>query len=318
MLTYLSPTPSRPARRRWPVAIRHAAWLAALALALAGCGMRLAYTNLDRLIPWVVSDYVTLDDTQREMLDGILAVRLAWHCSTQLPAYRDWLQRVAQVATAPAADAAQLQALGDEAEGFMRTLGATLAPDLVPLLASLSDAQTAELLEAFAERIEDDRETYLDPPAERRRAQRIERMEERLEKWLGELSREQEAAVARWADALRPTTATWLAQREAWRQRLGAALTLRGDSARFAPLLRALLVEPEHGWPHTYRDDLAFNRARTFTLLSEVQALASARQRAHIADELAALAEPFTGLACAAPPAQRAEALSTGVATAWR
>lgn len=275
----------------------------AAVVALAGCGVRLAYSHLDRLIPWYLSDYVTLEDEQRAHLDQALATHLAWHCSTQIPLYLDWLQRAQQLTASPGADAGALQALADEAELHLRTLATTLAPDLAQLLSSLDEDQVGTLLDAFADKIEEDRETYLDPAPEQRARERIARMEKRLVKWLGPLEASQQAALARWSDALRPSTEAWLAQREVWRQRLGAALRERTSGARFAQNVAQLFTEPDRHWPAMHRENVEFNRTRTFEMLAEVHAQATARQLAHLGEEIASLSGQFSTLACTPPAA---------------
>lgn len=274
---------------------------AMLALVLSGCGVRLAYNNLDRLIPWYLSDYVTLEDEQRARLDEALATHLPWHCSTQLPLYIDWLERAHALTARPGAGAGALQALADEAEAHVRGLAATLAPDLAELLASLDEHQVRTLLDAFAEKIADDRKTYLGPTPERRVKERIARMEKRLVKWLGPLDKEQKAALARWSDALEPVTEGWLAQREAWRQRLGEALRTRASGDSFVQAVTLLLTEPDRHWPAEHRLKLEHNRARTFQMLAEVHAQATSRQLAHLGEEIASLSGQFTAVTCSAP-----------------
>ena len=40
-----------------------------IAVVIAGCGPRLVYPHLDWLIPWYVSDYISLDSDQKNMLE---------------------------------------------------------------------------------------------------------------------------------------------------------------------------------------------------------------------------------------------------------
>lgn len=300
--TLTGSTPPRPGPRGVAARLKGIVAITAAVVMLAGCGVRLAYNNLDRLIPWYLSDYVALDDDQRAQLDAALAEHLQWHCSTQVPLYVDWLERARRITASPGADAGALQALADEAETHVRALAATLGPDLARLLASLDDRQVETLLEAFAERIADDRETYLEPaPAERAR-ERIARMEKRLVKWLGPLDAGQQAALTRWSDALRPSTEAWLAQREAWRQRLGEALRNRGADDSFSRAVTELIAAPDRHWPAAHRADVDYNRARTFQMLAEVHAHATPRQLAHLDREIASVSGQFTAVACSALP----------------
>ena len=66
----------------------------AFLVVFAGCGPRLIYPHLDWLIPWYVNDYISLDDTQNNMLQKRLLKQLDWHCRTQLPSYAKTLRAI--------------------------------------------------------------------------------------------------------------------------------------------------------------------------------------------------------------------------------
>lgn len=267
---------------------------------VSGCGLRLAYQQLDRLVPWYVSDYVTLDDQQRDALDSLLADRLAWHCETQIPAYRDWLDQVRSTLDRTHVGAAELVPLGNLAEALWRDLMLALTPDLGRMLAQLSDRQVDEVLRALDKKNRALRREHLDISAEKRLAKRTERMEKQLRRWTGRLSAEQHARLDAWAAALRPTTREWIAQREAWRLRFGEALALRADPPALEARLSRLLANPDANWPPSHRADLEFNRTLTLQLVADVHNLAPTRQRARIADEIAAMRAQLDALACGA------------------
>ena len=65
-----------------------------LLAALAGCGPRLIYPHLEWLIPWYISDFISLDDRQKNMLEERLLKQLAWHCRTQLTIYAEALRSI--------------------------------------------------------------------------------------------------------------------------------------------------------------------------------------------------------------------------------
>ncbi|MBW2478807.1 MAG: hypothetical protein JRF38_02360, partial [Deltaproteobacteria bacterium] len=73
-----------------------------IALASTGCGPRLMYQHLDWLIPWYVSDYISLDSDQQNLLEERLAKLLDWHCRTQLPVYAMTLRALGRDLANPA------------------------------------------------------------------------------------------------------------------------------------------------------------------------------------------------------------------------
>lgn len=268
---------------------------------LSGCGLKLAYQQLDRLLPWYISDYVTLDESQRDTLDTLLIHRLAWHCQTQIPAYRDWLDRVRVTLDQTPVGMVELAPLGEEAEAMWQKLALAVVPDLTRMLATLSDRQLDEILRALDGKNRALRREYLDISQDQRLAKRTERMEKQLRRWTGRLSSAQRAAIDAWAAALRPTTDQWIAQREAWRLRLAEALALRADLPGLEARLRQLLVSPHADWPPTYRADVGFNRTLTLQLIADVHNLATTPQRSSIADELASVRAQLDALTCEAP-----------------
>ena len=64
-------------------------------LLITGCSqIGLTYRHLDLIIPWSLNDYLDLDATQKDWLDERLKEHLSWHCSTQIPDYLTWLDRL--------------------------------------------------------------------------------------------------------------------------------------------------------------------------------------------------------------------------------
>ena len=107
--------------------------LLTLSLVLAGCNrVGLAYRNLDVIIPWTLNDYLDMNAGQKSWFNDTLKEHLAWHCTTQLPGYLDWLDRLQRMADDNQVTDAALQA---------RTTEAKLAIDEVALFdpTSLAD-----------------------------------------------------------------------------------------------------------------------------------------------------------------------------------
>lgn len=277
-----------------------------LAVALAGCSMRVAYSHLDWLLPWYFSDYVTLDRDQRRLLDLRLADRLAWHCRHQLGPYAALLRGLEGDLRRGHIDAAELDAHLARGEALWRELMGVIVPDAGVLLASLTDAQITELAAAFEERNREVREEFLDGTPAERRARRAERMEKRLRPWFGSLQPAQRQLVERWSGALAATATEWLAQREQWQGQLLAALAQRRQGAAFEAALRPLLVAPEADWPADYRGRIDHNRAQTLNLLAALYDGATPGQRERLFGEIDAWAKQFERHAC--PPPRTAAA----------
>ena len=271
------------------------------ALVLGGCSLRFAYTQLDWLVPWYLRDYVTLDAGQRSALDARLAARLDWHCRTHLGDYASTLREAEGLLARSRIDAAELAPYLERAEGWWREVLGQLAPDARVLLAGLTPEQGDELAQAFARREREAREEYLGGSVEAQHADRVRRMESRLQRWFGRMTPAQRDRIAAWSHALQPTTETWLANRVRWQGELLAALELRADARTFGTRLDALLAPQELRWAPAHRAAVAHNRALTLELLADLFNTATDAQRQRLVAEVAALATQFEGLSCREP-----------------
>ena len=133
---------------RW--LIRFAA-LIILSLVLGACSrVGLAYRNLDVIIPWTLSDYLDMNGEQKGWFNERLKEHLSWHCTTQLPGYLDWLDRLqTMVQTNQVTDAA-LQTRTQEAKAAIAQTAREITPSAIELLKGLDDKQVAEMNDAFA------------------------------------------------------------------------------------------------------------------------------------------------------------------------
>ena len=269
-------------------------------LLISGCGVRYAYSQLDWLVPRYVRDFVTLDSIQRAELDARLSDRLQWHCTSELPAYSGFLRDLEQDVLNGGFDSDRLASFAERAESLWRNLLVGIAPDVSGLLATFDADQVAELARRFEERNQKTRTEFLEPDEAERELQRIDRMERRLQRWLGRMNPAQREALAQWSAALEPTTEAWLENRAAWQSRLIALLQEKGESEEVRESLTGLLIAPDAAWPEDYRAAVEHNRDATLRLFARLYELADESQRQRLLRRLNSLAGQFDRVACAA------------------
>jgi len=273
--------------------------LALLALALAGCSAtRLAYSRLDWLIPQQLGDYVTLDPGQRAWLDGRLQDHLAWHCRTQLPAYAEWLGTLRTELNGDPPDPERLRDHVRQLEAFIDAMLVEIAPTAAELAVGLDEGQRDELFARLNQRLAKDRAIYLDPPPDQRRGERAERLERRLEYWLGSLTPEQTARIRQWSGTLPDQNiAGWLENR----QRLQTAvrdLLAESDERSIQLRLTRLLETPALVHTAAYQRQIDASRDQALVLTADLLRLATDRQRARLDRRLDGLATDFQALRC--------------------
>ncbi|SPO56863.1 conserved exported protein of unknown function [Pseudomonas sp. JV551A1] len=268
------------------------------ALALAACSrIDLAYRNLDRLVPWSLDDYLAMNSEQKALLDDRLREHLAWHCKTQLPGYLDWLDRIrGMVADDQVTDQA-LQQRTREAREAIGRVAEEITPSATELLRGMSDAQVAEMREAFREDISERQKKYVDTPLAQQIARRTERMEKRLTPWFGELTAVQKQRVQAWSQALGDQNREWIANRAHWQQQLLLAMNQRND-ASFEPRLATLLQRKESLWTPEYRAAYQNTEQQARSLLVDLVQQSTPQQRLFLQEKLSKVRTDFSELKC--------------------
>ncbi|WP_460156008.1 DUF6279 family lipoprotein [Pseudomonas sp. S2_H10] len=280
---------------RW---FKHIAVVLSISLALGACSrMGLAYRNLDVIIPWTLSDYLDMNGEQKSWLDERLKEHLSWHCTTQLPGYLDWLDRLQTMIESNQVTDAALQARAQEAEQAIAETAREIVPSAIELLQGLDDKQVAEMNEAFAKDRRKRQEEYLKPSLEQQVSQRGARMEKRLNDWLGPLSTAQQQRVTAWSNALGDQNTQWLANRVHWQKQLSAAVAQR-QSAEFLQRIETLLVNRESLWTPAYRQAFARTEAQARSLFVDLMAQSTPSQRERLLKKIEGVRKDFSDLKC--------------------
>ena len=166
--------------------------LFALVLVLNGCAVKFVYNQLDWLIPWYLDDYMEMEGDQEALFENRLQAYLAWHRSTQLPLYAEFLEEVATRAEKQLNEQ-DIQFIQTQTETLADAMIRRLIPDMVDVFATASDEQIAELFEKF----EDDnaifRKDYIEAGEEVQRKQRQKEVLRYAQRWTGKLNKSQVA-----------------------------------------------------------------------------------------------------------------------------
>lgn len=280
---------------RW---LKCIAFVLTVTLALGGCSrMGLAYRNLDVIIPWSLSDYLDMNGEQKGWLNERLKEHLSWHCTTQMPGYLDWLDRLqTMIATNQVTDAA-LQARTAEAEQAIAETAREITPSAIELLQGLDDQQVAEMNQAFAKDQLKREQKYLKPSLDQQIKKRAERMEKRLGDWLGPLNVAQQQRVVAWSVALGDQNTQWLANRVHWQKQFSAAVAQR-HSPEFAQRIETLLVNRERLWTPAYRQAFAKTEAEARSLFVDLMAESTPEQRQQLLTKIEGVRKDFSDLKC--------------------
>lgn len=278
--------------------LRILAALLVLSVLLAGCNrVGLAYRNLDVIIPWTLNDYLDMNAGQKSWFNETLKEHLAWHCTTQLPGYLDWLDRLQQMVDSHQVSDAALQAHALEAKQAIADVARQITPSAIELLRGLDEQQVREMDAALTKDLGKRQDEYLKPPLEQQIKERSERMNKRLDAWLGPLSASQQERVLAWSTALGAQNQQWIGNRAHWQAQFIAAANQRASSD-FPRKMEQLLVDRESLWTADYRQAYAQTEAAARSLLVDVMAESTVQQRQKLVQRIAKVRSDFQALKC--------------------
>lgn len=172
--------------------------VAVLALSIAGCGsfVRLTYNNADWAVRYLANDYLDLSGEQSELLRDRVQRYHAWHRHGELPRYAELLDELSRrVRVGLTRD--DVVWASEALRARYRMLLARAIDDLAPILDRLTPENLAALERRLAESNDKFRREYEIGDRGRHREERLKVLAKRYREWLGELSAEQEARLAR-------------------------------------------------------------------------------------------------------------------------
>lgn len=269
-----------------------------LLLTIAGCSSnRFFYNRLDFLVPWYLGDYVSLEREQRELLDRELADFLDWHQREELPAYHALLGQ-ARGALEDTLTMEEVDLLAVDLQQALDRLQWRALEWLLPLGASLSEAQVGEFLLALREQQSEYEEKYLERDAEQYRVDACESLDDNVRRFIGRLDASQKERLHTACGELMRSDHLWLASRATWIEELER--TLQREPG-WQQRLRDSLATRDERLPAGYREAWAHNRQVMQAAVVDVINQRSERQDQHLARELTRLQADLVALSEALP-----------------
>ena len=263
------------------------------AATFAGCsGVRLAYDNADTFIRWRLLQFLDVHGDQADELDERIARFMRWHRVQALPKYaRD------------ADDAARRLERGLSREDMVwgydvfiahgKEAMRAAADQTAPLLDRLTPEQIRHMEQRVAEENRKFARERLRGSERERREQRARRVTERLEDWLGNLSKAQIEAVKQFS--ARAPLIDELRDRDNKRIQGEILAIIRAHEAKNR--LGENVVDWDKGRDPAYIAARAANVHEFNTMLLEINRLATREQRARVIAELRRYAEEFRAIA---------------------
>ncbi|WP_078084508.1 DUF6279 family lipoprotein [Microbulbifer mangrovi] len=260
-------------------------------LLVGGCSsVRLVYGHLDWWMDRNINKYLDLDGAQEDLLSLRVDEFHRWHRQTQLPRYADYLETLAGNVDDPDTTPAKLIEIEKQVDTFWHSSVVMLSDLLLPLVVQMDDKQIDQL----AENVREEREESL-KKWEKSKRKREKQFRKEAERWLGDLTSEQDAMIDHQLDTTRFDPKRRDTQRQKWADAFIS--TLRSKPQGYEKQLRALLIDPQSLWSEDYRQMQDQLRAQARNLGAEILKSATPQQRAHLKSTLLDYASDFRILA---------------------
>ncbi|WP_252738175.1 DUF6279 family lipoprotein [Marinobacter salexigens] len=257
----------------------------------------MAYRYADWGIVWWVEDFISLSQAQEQRLNADIERLKQWHCSTELPRYRAWLNNIDNDLVSGKPNPEAVSRLQDQLVSFFPPLMQSITPVAISLLSSLSDEQVRELAGNMEENHKKLKEEFLAGDAESIAQARAERTMERAERWLGNLNDSQQAIINIWSESRTGQTKIWLEGRRNWQKALLVALENRREAA-FEHEISELINNPEAGRGDAYAQRTDEGMAAMSSLIQDLLQASQPSQRDHLAQRTSELNGDFKALTC--------------------
>ncbi|MEH6556446.1 MAG: DUF6279 family lipoprotein [Oceanicoccus sp.] len=269
-----------------------------LMLSLTACAAKVSYRFLDWIIAWSVDDYVDWNSQQQQQFDQVVSDKLAWHQSTQLKRYSEFLVQLKQDFQQPLSNELLMERMQEAEQLWVVTLK-EVAPEAVNLLMTLNDEQVDDVSENLTKNIQKMEKKYVVGSPKKLERRRIKEVEKTISRFIGKLDSNQKEIVALWSSRLENTREPWIQSRKEWASAFTQVLRER-QSTRFPGSLYTLLVSPRSIWSDKYKSLVDINIGNGIDLIISLQASLTNKQKKQLNGNIDDWIEAFDELSSSA------------------
>jgi hypothetical protein len=243
------------------------------------------YKNLDWYMVWQVNRIIDLDAEQERYVERAAENYMSWHRVEELPLYRDLLIRIRNMA-ADSLTAVELDSAYTAIKERVQVLMESASDETADLLVTLTPEQI-DGMEKNMEKMNRRFDKQEDEDGSKQRKKRVDRIQERVEDWVGALSPEQEKWLISYAMQMPTSTDYWLEHRR-WRQKQLLDI-LRGkngeDEKKSA--IRSWVVRQDFGKSENYVRAERTAQEATIRFIVEIDRRLTSLQRQYLLEKLA-------------------------------
>tara|TARA_R110000868_G_scaffold163039_1_gene395176 strand:- start:649 stop:1212 length:564 start_codon:yes stop_codon:yes gene_type:complete len=169
-------------------------------------------------------------------------------------------------------------------------------PDLLPIMASLSDGQVDQILAQLKKEQQELIEEYAGKDQAELIKDSDKRIAKQLSEWTGDATDEQKNIIHQANTQRLATLDMWLEYRHEWLSQFEQALKRRQQTDYFTQQMKLLMISPDELKSEVYRDNVTENTRKFGSMLITLNQTFSQKQRKHFDKKLAELVEDLTEL----------------------
>jgi hypothetical protein len=265
-------------------------------LLFVGCSTKISYFFLDWAIEWEVEEYVDLTSEQQDKFDIIIESFLVWHRQQELPRYRDQLSLLSTLTNQQTMTPELWLKQVSMAKAHWSRIFDFVMPDLLPILASLSDEQVDQVLT----QLKKEQKELIEEYAGKDKAELIidsdKRIAKKLSEWTGDITDAQKDIIHQANTQRLATLDMWLEYRHEWLSQFEQAMKRRQQTDYFTQQMKLLMISPDELKSEVYRDNVTENTRKFGLMLIALNHTFSQKQRKNFDKKLTELVDDLTEL----------------------
>lgn len=256
---------------------------------IQGCTSKMAYNNADWLAHWYIGDYLDLSRDQDRYLEAELESVLVWHRETQLSQYRQQLVALANdLDHLPISEQVWLRHFDQFTDHWQR-LRRELSLRAASLAPLLDEQQVNDLFAKLAENNKEKLENFNEKTREEYREDRLERLLDTLENYLGSVNKQQKNAVTLFVEQAKITEQEWFDSKvklQASMKKVFVSRFKAEQSLTLAEDLFRLMNNPDQFKSDSLLDAYSHNRQLLLSMLQSITTSLSEDQLLYFRGEI--------------------------------
>lgn len=233
--------------------------LVVVMLNLSACSYKIIYNNLDWLTYWYIDDYISLTSQQEQQLEPALIQFLAWHREYEIPSYIALIKQL-QLEINSDVTKTDIEQYIRSFKDIWQTILTRIEPSIVQLAYTFKDKQVEQFLNVLEQRNLDQLEEYRSLTSNKRLQKRLDKIESRIESYIGNLTANQKQLIKNSNQQMLPTFEEWISYRRAWANSIKQAFTLREEKDNFEIAMRRAILEADSLRSETFLKKIEHNQ----------------------------------------------------------